>query len=92
MMGPPKITTGVPADCAASELFGGIRGGYEWTNRVGLVGHRVSHSTRPGRSDGSASLPSTKATKGSGVAGSARRRLSYLQEAAPPQGCRPVYT
>ena len=47
-----------------SELFGGIGGGYEWTNRIGLVGHRVNHSTRPGRSDGSASLPSTEATTG----------------------------
>src|SRR3954470_121625 len=47
-----------------SELFGGIGGGYEWTNRIGLVGHRVNHSTRPGRSDGSASLPSTEATIG----------------------------
>jgi hypothetical protein len=65
--------------------LGGIKAGNPWVNRTGSVAHRVSHSTRPGRSDGSASLPSTEATTGLqlGWLGSAAAFVSSRGGTAP---------
>ena len=84
MMGPPKITTVAGrlrrrVSCSAGS------GGYEWTNRIGLVGHRVNHSTVQSI-DGSASLPSTEATTGLSLAGSARQGFRILKRRHRPKG------